>query len=76
MDLNKVVINFTRKDVLTKSYENTYIAFLENILSDNFIDQYKVEISHDQYKLLTTITIIFEKIEDATFFKLKYSEFT
>lgn len=64
--LNEVVFDINRS---SKSQKNIYLTFIEQFLACNFSD-YRITITENLYNTIT-VKIIFQNIEDATFFKLR-----
>lgn len=64
--LNEVMFDISRS---SKSQKNIYLTFIEQFLACNFSD-YHITITENLYNT-TTVKIIFQNIEDATFFKLR-----
>ena len=50
---------------------NLWIAMLEQLLACYYTN-YNVSIIHDAYEKNTNVSITFENVEDATFFKLQH----
>jgi len=64
--LNEVSFDITRS---SKSQKNIYLTFIEQFLACNFSD-YRIILTENPYNT-TNVKIIFQSIEDATFFKLR-----
>lgn len=64
--LNEVTFDITRS---SKSKKNTFLTLIEQFLACNFSD-YHVILTESSYNT-TNVKIVFQNIEDATFFRLR-----
>lgn len=69
---NVVNIKISNDFYLNKTNEKYLLSILELLLSNEIKGKYTVEVKHTALDILTNITITFNNVDDAMYFKLRY----